>query len=145
MQNQSFYFGGVMRLLLCVGLLTIPTLVNAANVAFVGNYGLDFSDNPNQASIIVSGAENALNVKVLGEDDVSAATELTAEKRQALWERLSLTSSPDAATCIKFSRDYLCHIDDSIKQTDKVLANIKSDYFFYTITQDEPVTAFPLK
>lgn len=134
-----------MRNMFFAGLFSLPSIVFAANVSFVGNYGLEFSNNPKEPAVVVSGSDDQLTVKVTGEDDTSSAKIVDAEKMKALWERLSFTNAPDGATCIKFSRDYLCHIDPAMKKTEAGLASIQSEFFFYSITQDTPVTAFPLK
>ncbi len=134
-----------MRLMFFAGLFSLPSIVLAANVSFVGSYGLEFSNNPKDPAVIVSGSDDQLTVKVIGEDDTSSAKIVDAEKMKALWERLSFANAPDGATCIKFARDYLCHIDPAMKKTETGLASIQSEFFFYSITQDAPVTAFPLK
>lgn len=110
-----------------------------------GAFGLDFTDNPNVAVFSVTGSAGDIKVTSVVDQSVYVGTEMTAEKKKKLWEKLSWSDSAfDAASCISFEREAICHIAADQRKVNPDLAALKSDYFHYD-PMAGVVSAFPLK
>lgn len=110
-----------------------------------GAFGLDFTDNPNTAVFSVAGSADNIKITSVADQSVYAGTEMTAEKKKKLWEKLSWSDTAfEAASCISFEREAICHIAAEQKKANSDLSALKSDYFHYD-PMGGVVSAFPLK